>query len=269
MESPDYLMENEEESLRLDMKTDRTVVERQAAWAGIRPGMRVADICCGSGKTTRILHELAQPGGITVGVDCSEGRVSFAKEHYGRNGVEFVCKDVRQPLGDLGTFDFVWVRFLLEYYRSSNFQVVSNISTTVKPGGILCLIDLDHNCLNHFGLSQRLERTLFSLMRILEEKADFDPYSGRKLYSHLYKLGYREIEVALTAHHLIYGELSTTDAFNWKKKIEVVSRKVNFRFDAYDGGYDEFIEEFNTFFRDPCRFTYTPAIWCRGRKPLS
>ena len=33
-------MENDEETLRLDLKTDVKVVEQQALWAGIKPGLR-------------------------------------------------------------------------------------------------------------------------------------------------------------------------------------------------------------------------------------
>jgi len=267
MQDFEYLMESDEEALRLDIKTDTKVVERQSIWAGIKPGMRVADICCGSGKTTSVLHTLVQPGGTVVGVDGSEKRIEYAKKHYSNEGIDFKCKDVRVSIEELGKFDFVWVRFLLEYYRSSSFEIVKNISSIVKPGGILCLIDLDHNSLNHYGYSQKLEKTLFSFMKFVEENADFDPYAGRKLYSHLYKLDYQDIDIDVGAHHLIYGELKDADAFNWMKKIEVVSKKIQFQFEEYKG-HKEFIEDFKKFFTDPGRFTYTPVILCRGVKPV-
>lgn len=60
-------MENEGENLRLDRKTNPKVVEKQAAWAHIVPGMRVADLGCGSGKTTSVLCNLVRPGGSAVG----------------------------------------------------------------------------------------------------------------------------------------------------------------------------------------------------------
>ncbi|MBW2100511.1 MAG: methyltransferase type 11, partial [Deltaproteobacteria bacterium] len=41
------------------------------------------------------------------------------------------------------------------------------------------------------------------------------------------------------------------------------------RFDEYEGGYEEFFEEFKRFFADPRRFTYTPVISCRGCKPVT
>ena len=38
-----YLMESDHEALRLDVKTDAKAVEKQALWAGIKPGKRVAE----------------------------------------------------------------------------------------------------------------------------------------------------------------------------------------------------------------------------------
>ncbi len=268
MQNNRYLMENDEEAIRLDIKTDDIIVKKQALWAGIKPGMRVADICFGSGKTTAVLHKLVQPNGTVIGIDGSEKTVEYAKKHYGAEGIEFKCKNILEPIDELGMFDFVWVRFILEYYRVESFEIVKNISKLVKPGGILCLIDLDHNSLNHFGLSRRLEKTIFDAIKVIEEKADFDPYAGRKLYSFLYDLGYKNIDVDAAPHHLIFGKLKDKDAFNWKKKIEVISKKMDFKFEGYEKGYEEFLEEFNRFFTNPRRFTYTPIILCKGSKPV-
>ena len=264
-----YLMESDEETLRLDMKTDAKVVENQAVWAGIKPGMRVADLGFGSGKTTFYLHKLVQPNGEVVGVDITESRIRHAKKHYCKKGIEYILKDIREPLDDLGMFDFIWVRFVLEYYRSQSFNIVKNISSILKPGGIICLIDLDYNCLNHFGLSKKLKRTIYGLTKAMEKNADFDPYVGIKLYSFLYDLGYQDIDVSLTPHHLIFGELNKVDAFNWTKKVEVAVKRLGYDFKEYKGGYEEFFEEFTRFFSDPRRFTYTPLISCKGHKALN
>ncbi|MBN1930216.1 MAG: methyltransferase domain-containing protein [Desulfobacterales bacterium] len=263
----DYLMESKEETLRLELKTDIETIEMQALWAGIKPNMRVADIGCGIGKTTFYLQKLIQPNGCIVGVDGSKERILFAGKHYNGKGIEFRCKDIREPLDELGMFDFIWVRFVLEYYRSHSYDIVRNISRILKPSGILCLIDLDYNCLTHFGLSHKLEKTISAIMRTLEKNADFDPYVGRKLYSFFYDLGYQEINVNITPHHLIFGKLKEKDAFNWKKKLEVAVINSGYGFEEYEGGCKEFIEEFKKFFVDPRRFTYTPVISCCGRKP--
>lgn len=260
-------MESEEESVRLDRKTFDDVTERQARWAGLAPGMRVVDIGSGPGKTTARLAEMVQPGGSAVGIDLSGQRVAFAREHYGNENTRFVQQDLLQPLREWGKFDFAWIRFLLEYHRTNSFEIVKNVCEILKPGGILCLIDLDYNCLSHYGQSPRMERAIKAIMGRIEEQDDFDPYMGRKLYSFLYDLGYRDIDVKLEAHHLIYGELNRTDDFNWTKKVEVAAQHSGYDFGEYQGGYQEFLAEFRTFFANPRRFTYTPMISCRGRKP--
>jgi len=264
-----YLMENTEESTRLELKTDPEPVKKQALWAGIRSGMRVADIGCGPGKTTSILYELVKPGGEAVGIDFSRNRYDYAKNHYVEPGLHFICRDAREELQDLGRFDFLWVRFLLEYYLVGGSQLVENITKILKPGGILCLMDLDYNCLSHYGIPDRLEKTIFAITEILQKKANFDPYAGRKLYSYFYDLGYEEIKVDISAHHVIYGSLNDTDAFNWMKKIEVVPPKIGYPFTEYNGSYEAFVQECTSFFHHPRRFTYTPLIACCGRKPLS
>jgi SAM-dependent methyltransferase len=171
------------------------------------------------------------------------------------------------PLDDLGKFDLIWVRFVLEYNRLKSFDIVKNISGILKPGGILCLIDLDCNCLRHFGHSKRLERTICGIMSTLEKDADFDPYAGIKLYSYLYDLGYQDIDVNISPHHLIFGRLKEKDAYNWTMKVKVAARNSGYGFEEYGGDYKEFFKEVESFLADPRRFIYTPLISCRGRKP--
>jgi ubiquinone/menaquinone biosynthesis C-methylase UbiE len=267
MRKIDYLMENDEEILRLEAKTSPRAIEKQAKWAGIKSGMRVADICCGTGKTTSVLHRLVQPGGTVVGIDGSEERLAYATNHYGRDGIQFVLGDIREKLTDLGMFDFVWVRFVLEYFRAESFDIARNVSAIVGPGSILCLIDLDYNCLSHYGLPEKLERTIAKLMAQMERDTNFDPYVGRKLYSMLYHMGFDSIKLSVSAHNLIYGRLREVDAFNWRKKIEIGASKVDFDLSEYGGSYEEFMGQFTSSFSDPARFSYTPMIFASGRKP--
>lgn len=269
MQKSEYLMENDDESFRLEIKIDEDRIRRQAAWAGIRPGMRVADLGCGSGKISAILHELVQPGGTVVGIDGSEERLAYARRKYGGDGIEFVSGNLNEPLDHLGKFDFAWVRFVLEYALTNSFEMVRNFTGCLKPGGLLCLIDLDHNPLNYFGASARLERTFSKIMKELEEKFNFDPYLGRKLYSFLYDLGYQDIDVSVENHRVTFGTIDPVEVYNIMKKIEIVPRKISFVFDEYPGGYEEFYQEAEDFFSHPRRFSYTPLILCRGRKPAA
>ena len=180
-----------------------------------------------------------------------------------------MIRDVRNSLDDLGKFDFVWIRFLLEYYQSTSSEIVRHIDSILKPGGTMCLIDLDYNCLSHYGLSTKLEKAIKGILANLQDNHDFDPYAGRKLYSYLYDLSYYEIALRMDAHHLIYGDLSDIDKFNWYKKMEAAGNHSGYNFKEYCGSYKECLREFKEFFNNPRRLTYTPVFVCKGKKPTS
>jgi hypothetical protein len=72
--------------------------------------------------------------------------------------------------------------------------------------------------------------------------------------------------VDLSPHHLIFGELNKIDAFNWAMKADVAVKQLGYRFDRYEGSFEDFNKDFMAFFSDPRRFTYTPLISCSGIK---
>ena len=261
-----YLMDNSDEIKRLDMKTDPLVFEKQVLWAGLAPGMTAADMGCGPGKTAWHMNRLVQPLGSVTGVDISPDRITHAREHYPAQGIRYVTADVRRPLEALGQFDFIFMRFVLEFYRDAAADIVENLASLLRPGGILCLVDLDHNCLSHYGIPPELDHAIQGVMACLEKQTGFDPYAGRKLYSYLYDLGFEEIQSEVAAHHLIYGEISESEAFNWGKKLEVAARNSGYHFGEFKDGYEGFKRASRAFFNNPRRFTYTPVVCCRGKR---
>ena len=245
---PTYLMENNNESVRLDVKTDPDAVRRQAVWCGVKAGMRILDLGCGSGRATSILREMVEPGGSVIGIDYSAERITYAKNHFGcEKSIKFIICDLTTPIEGIGQFDMIWVRFVLEYYRRESTNIVRNLRSLLKPGGILCLIDLDYNCLSHYELPPRLAAVLPKLMAYLDEEHNFDTYAGRKLYSYLYDLNFENIEVELMAHHLIYGEAKEADIFNWLTKLKVSVEKMEALFADYPGGLHYFSRSLNNF----------------------
>ena len=265
-----YLMEGPDEELRLELKTDPAAVRSQAEWCGVGRGMKVLDAGCGPGIVTSILHAMVGPGGSITGIDYAEKRIAYAKSKYmTREGIEFVKLDLRDTLPYTGEFDLVWARFVLEYNRKELAQIVANLSETLKPGGRLCLLDLDNNCLNHFPLSEEMATVVPNIMQLIENKHDFDPFVGRKLYTLVYDLGYEDIRVEMRPHHLIYGRLMDRDLFNWVKKVEMITGREKELFDGYPEGVRGFFRDFQNFFKNPRRFTYTPLITCKGAKPLT
>ena len=263
----EYIMEDVQEIERLERKTDPEELLSQARWAGLCAGMRVADVGCGPGLTSKILHRAVQPNGQVVGIDFSPQRIRHARQTYQGKGLQFAEKNLLDDMTELGHFDFVWARFILEFHRHRAAELVANLSRLVRPGGILCLIDLDYNCLTHEGLPGRLQDTIQDVVAGLEENLDFDPYAGRKLYSHLFDLDYQDLRVEMSSHHMIFGELKEDDRYNWQRKVLVAARRSGCDFARFGGDFNKFAEEFTTSFADPRRFTYTPLICCCGKKP--
>ena len=273
-----YLMEHADEGLRLELKTDPDIVKRQAAWAGIRPGMRVLDIGCGAGITTAALADLVGPNGHATGLDFSEERLQFARKNYGGRNVDFVLHDIRKPFRGNPPYDAIWVRFLLEYFLKEQQEIVANCVAALKVNGIACLADSDNNSLAHYGpnYSDRLDRTLKDIMTRLGENFNFDPYAGRRLYGHLETLGFTNLNCMVEPHHLIYGDLSEKDAYNWTRKLELTALKSGCKFDEYTGEefsgyknpYEAFMADFRNHMSHPGRFSYTPIMICRGERTL-
>jgi len=264
---PVYLMENEDEGKRLELKTDQEAVKRQAAWAGIGPGMRVLDVGCGNGIASAALADLVGESGSVVGLDFSADRIAQARAQFGSDRVGFVEHDIHAPYVSDVPFDAVWSRFFLEYFKDNQPTIISNALASLRSGGIACFADLDNNSLGHSGLSCRLQATIEDIARHLERDHNFDPYAGRRLYGHLYGLGFHDLEVTAEMHHLIYGKTDEREQFNWLKKIEVVAEKSGCTFSAFDGDFEAFRTEFQDFLNSPIRFTYTPLILARGIKP--
>lgn len=263
-----YLMEHDEEALRLDIKTDPEAVKAQALLCGMGPGARVLDVGCGPGRTSTVLHEIVGPQGEVVGIDYSADRLSYAAAHFaGRAGLSFQRADFTRPLDHLGTFDFIWVRFILEYFLQEAPAIVANLTRNLKPDGRLCLLDLDYNSMNHYPLPPEMEATLTTLMQTAQTQYNFDPYAGRRLYAHLYDQGYRDIKVQMVAHHLIYGEARPQDIYNWNSKLKMWTETAPELFDSYPGGTEGFRADFTRIGSDPRRFTYTPMMICTGLKP--
>lgn len=260
-----YLMEHDGEIFRLETKTDEHLVRNQALWAGMKEGMTVADIGCGTGKTTSVLQEIVGDTGTVFGFDVSPERIEYARRAYPLSS--FHVMDARSIDRANKTFDFVWVRFFLEYFRTDACDLVRNFNSLLNPGGILCLIDLDYNCMSHFELDPDLEQALIGCMEHLRLNHNFDPYMGRKLYSYLFDLGYEDIRVHMHPYHLFFGELDTRDEQNWIAKLDVAVAQSGYTFPGLEGGFLEFRERMHAFLRNPRRFTYTPCILCRGVKP--
>ena len=95
------------------------------------------DLGCGAGRHAR---HLASHGYRVTGLDLSSSSIREAKKSETDN-LRFYRQDMRDPFG-VNQFDYVFSFFTsFGYFKDTmeNLKVISNISDSLKPGGILVM----------------------------------------------------------------------------------------------------------------------------------
>ena len=112
--------------------------------AGLRPGMRCADLGCGSGDVTFEMAALAGPSGSAVGIDMDQEKLGLAREAARERGlvnVAFEAGDVNQ-WQDAGEYDFVYSRFLLQHLARP-VDLLRRMWDALRRDGVLAVEDAD------------------------------------------------------------------------------------------------------------------------------
>ena len=112
--------------------------------AGIKKGMRVADLGCGVGMVTQLLAELVGPTGEVIGIDASAAQIEQARnllpEHL--KNVRFVEASATETGLTRGDFDLVYCRFLLIHLVEPELAL-REMYELLKPNGLLVCEDGD------------------------------------------------------------------------------------------------------------------------------
>jgi ubiquinone/menaquinone biosynthesis C-methylase UbiE len=139
---------NAEELERLKLQAVIALKQEQEIWkqAGLQPGMNVLDLACGPGFTACELAKAVGSGQVT-GIDINEELIATAhqaKESEGIENVSFALGNLYEPGLPENRFDFVYARFVFQHLEKPELAL-SNVWKTLKPGGILCILDIDDN----------------------------------------------------------------------------------------------------------------------------
>ncbi len=104
----------------------------------MKKSMKIMDLACGHGRHT---NRLAQRGYDVIGIDKSEGFLREARKRAKKFKVNpmYFQKDMRR-LDYKEEFDRVILMFTAFGYfdDEENLQVLKNINSALKPGGLLC-----------------------------------------------------------------------------------------------------------------------------------
>jgi SAM-dependent methyltransferase len=112
--------------------------------AGLRRGMRVADVGCGVGMVTTLLAKLVGPEGQVIGIDFSGAQLAQARQRMASVGAN--ASFVEASATDTGlppcSFDLVYCRYLLLHLLEPE-RALAEMRSLLKPDGILVCEDAD------------------------------------------------------------------------------------------------------------------------------
>lgn len=102
----------------------------------MRPGLKVADICCGIGDFALLLRKEFQPESI-VAVDHSRPFLQYATQvakEFGLSDIEYQYGDAANLFLPDNSFDFVTSRLALQVFNQPE-QIIGELKRICKPGG--------------------------------------------------------------------------------------------------------------------------------------
>jgi ubiquinone/menaquinone biosynthesis C-methylase UbiE len=261
-----YLMDSPTEGHRVEIKTDVDLTVKQLLWAGVGPSKSFLDLGCAAGTTSRLAAGLVGPSGTVVGIDSSQLRIDQASSYPESTcSIAYRCGLAESiPAAD-GEFDVSWSRFLFEYLASPRTALNELIRVT-KPGGTVCVADIDGNCVWHSRGKENFRAEIDAAIECLAGL--FDPRVGLSLYSYFVETDLTNIQVDIRPYHLIAGAISDTAREHWALKLDGVATalvKKGWQPARANALRNMFLQHLD----DPKTFTYSVVISVRGDKPLT
>jgi len=148
-----------------------------ARWLDVRPGHRVASLCCGTGSMEPAL--LAEQRELSItGVDLGEGQIRRARQKNQLAGVSYLLGDARRTGLAAGEFDRVLIVLALhEMNRPDRLSVLGEARRLCTATGRVLAIE-------HARPSRRASRLLQSLWWFLWVPGNPETKTSRDLQRH-------------------------------------------------------------------------------------
>ena len=105
---------------------------------GIKPGMKVLDIGCGTGIMSRWLAEQVGENGKVIAIDNNENQIEAAKQHAAKNeigNIEYKLFSAYDILDLKVKFDLIYCRFVLHHLESPR-KAITLFYSALNEGGI-------------------------------------------------------------------------------------------------------------------------------------
>ena len=138
---------------------DDTVVDKILDGAGIRPGVRVLDVACGTGV---LIGDYLKRGVASVtAVDISPEMVKIAKEKFPMENVRILCADVEE-MRETEPFDCMVVYNAFPHFPEPE-RLVGTLAGMLKQGGTLTVahgMSREKIDRHHQGVASKVSRGL-------------------------------------------------------------------------------------------------------------
>jgi SAM-dependent methyltransferase len=179
-------------------------------------GSRVLEAGCGVGAQTLTLARKSPDARITC-VDLSEAslaRAERAANAAGLTNLQFRQADIFALPHNLGSFDHVFVCFVLEHLLRP-IEALEALKTVLRPSGTITVVEGDHGSA-YFHPDSGAAREAIRCQVDLQRAAGGNPMIGRELYPLLTTAGFSDVRVSPRMVYVDSSKPELVDGFTKK-----------------------------------------------------
>ncbi|MEK1930935.1 MAG: methyltransferase domain-containing protein [Pararhizobium sp.] len=251
---------------KMTWRHERSILPRH----GLRPGIVMADICCGIGDFAVLVQKEFQPARI-VALDHSKASLTYARDvaaGFGITGIEYTYGDASEMLLEDSQFDFVSCRHSLQIFNQPN-ALLAELYRICKPGGRVYITnEKNSHCLGE-PRSQSIQWTYNEVAKLFSH-FEMDVELGPKSRRYLADAGFDDIIVeSFMVTNLDGDPRDFADVIAAWEDVYAGEMAVK------RGDSPEFIQRFRQGFQDhifaalhPKGYAGWPIWVASGRKPL-
>jgi ubiquinone/menaquinone biosynthesis C-methylase UbiE len=250
---------------KMTWRHERSILPRH----GMRPGIVVADICCGIGDFAVLVQKEFQPSRI-VALDHSRSSLEYARSvaaDFGIRGIEYTYGDASEMLLEDDQFDLVTCRHSLQVFNKPEL-ILRELFRICKPGGRVYITnEKNSHCLGE----PRAASIQWTYIEVAKLWAHFqmDIELGPKSRRYLIEGGFEDIRVEsfMVTNH-------DGDPQDFADVIQAWENVYAGEMAVRRGDSEEFIRKFRQGFQDhvfaalhPKGYAGWPIWVASGRKP--
>jgi ubiquinone/menaquinone biosynthesis C-methylase UbiE len=235
-----------------------TLVELLHADTAYPADSRVLEAGCGIGAQTVTLAQRS-PQARFVSIDVSEESVGEARRRVERAGlanVELQRADIFSLPFDAGSFDHVFVCFVLEHL-SRPVEALTILGSLLRPGGTITVIEGDHGS-TYFHPDSAAAHEAIRCQVDLQRAAGGVSNIGRQVYALLVEAGFDAVSVAPLMVYVDSSRPELVDGFTRRTFTAMIE---GVRDDAIGAGLID-PERFDAGVRDLHRTTEDDGVFC-------